>query len=560
MTTNLTRLQVDRVLGGGDVLGRPFAKPIRFPKDPQKLAILCTWTHDFFTSRLGRLTVAQRTAFIRKFASYMIRTGSWCGVDASTGWEWFRTHPHLLATKLSMASAIKQAREAEPQERDDDGERIRRMRDYARTVPCPPMPVTYRSGSYVLEQLIHPDHLRAVGLEAKNCLAVTHNGAKIANRFYWQAVKKKKRHVFTLRNGGKLCLAFTVGEGRILESEIFEEPDSLRKAFFECIAALQKRFGPIRYLLQDIFWDPNLEFPSRALFWSLMLPLAREIRLALRGAVPGAERKPLPMPTLAVRRRMLSWMKTFDAEVLGCTSHDRIRFARKLSVFLIFNRDANLREYTVLRAIEWFSAHRASLDSPLSLAGASRLHQQESKAHLNAQLKKAHALWHSDIRAPYAPPATVFKRDGYRLERLTHARHLIQTGIKARNCLVQWRGKRPFPHSRFWKQLRDGQRHFFTLSRGDRLLVIFTIVDDFVTGMQHFTPRDDVADVMAACVPAVEAITGRVQPYADELWPRPGEINDVLPFHHLPTCSLPVGSRAWKHYFCLEADAYGDGT
>jgi hypothetical protein len=397
-------MQVDRVLGGCDVLGRPYGKPIRFPKDPQEHAVLCTWTHGMLTHKYKRLTVAQRTAFIRKFATYMIRKGSWNGVDASLGLEWFRTHPHLLTTKISMASAIKRAHEAQGRERDDEGQRLSRMRDYARAVPCPPMPVMFRSGPYTLEKLIHPDHLLAVGREAKNCLAALHDGVPIANRFYWQLVKKEKHHVFTLRHQGRLCITFTVAEGRIRESEVFYEPDGLTDAFLQGITALRRHLGKISFLLRDVFVDRQVDFPSRTAFWLFMLPIAREIRLALGGAVPGADLAPLPLPELATRKRMLTWARNFHLTAPDCTSNERIRFARKLADFLIDNRETKLREYKILQAIGWFSIHRWSLASRTSLAEASRLEQQRRAVHLNAQLKEAQARWNADISAAPSPP------------------------------------------------------------------------------------------------------------------------------------------------------------
>lgn len=244
-----------------------------------------------------------------------------------------------------------------------------------------------------------------------------------------------------------------------------------------------------------------------------LLPYGREVRRAVAGDVPGVRPlKPLSFPNrLQARRRLLHGMSSFCAKAPFTTAEERIQFARKLAVHIIRDNWQPLGS-DIRHGVQWFADNRPALPSRLSLSGAIRLQKVKDKHELEQQILAANAYLHADMHAPDVPVPLIFSHGGYHLGQLTTARHVLDTGIEANNCLARHIGKTRVPHDVYWSQLHDGTRHIFTLRRHGELLVVFSIVPPYMTEIQFRTPRNTIIHILRRCIPAIEAASGCAVP------------------------------------------------
>lgn len=286
-----------------------------------------------------------------------------------------------------------------------------------------------------------------------------------------------------------------------------------------------------------------------------LLPYGREVRRAVAGDMPGVRRlKPLSFPSrLQARRRLLHGMSSFCAKTPFTTTEERIQFARKLAVHIIRDNWQPIGS-DIRLGVEWFSDNRNALPSRLSFSGAIRLQKVKHKRELDQQTKAALAHWFADMHAPDVPMALIFSHGEYHLRQLTTARHVLDTGTEANNCLAHRIGGTHVPNKAYWDQLRDGARHIFTLRRAGVLLVVFSIAPPSITEIQYLAHSKDIADVLKTCIPAIEAAMACTVPVSFR------RLLDKSEGDHLPPSLLPIGSDAWRRFFRLEDDAFGDGT
>lgn len=365
----LTKIQVERVLAGGNVLGKNQNAPIRYPNFPERRMALYEWTQDFLYSSGPRLTVRQRTAFIRKLANFLIRDVGRCG-DEPLGISWFRQHPEQLTSKLSFAGAVRQARAEEQHARNHaEAALIREMKlDSQR--PCGPPPVINRVGPFSLEQLTHPHHIGDVGAEAANCLAsIQENGHLTPNAYYWHDVKSRQIRILALRHIRDLCVVFSVSGCGIVEWDQLCEPDGMIPALNSFLTRMNiKPVHESRPVLR------NGHAPCHASLAELE-QMCRAVECALAGDVPGAPpMKPLTLPKAnAALESLRSVMISFIRLCGDHTDDDLVRFARKVTVY--FTRHSAPDETALIRGAGYYAAHRNALSSKLSFAGAARLQE-----------------------------------------------------------------------------------------------------------------------------------------------------------------------------------------
>lgn len=244
-----------------------------------------------------------------------------------------------------------------------------------------------------------------------------------------------------------------------------------------------------------------------------LLPYGREVRRAVAGDLPGVRRlKPLSFPNrLQARRRLLHGVSSFCAKTPFTTAEERIQFARKLAVHIIRDNWHPIGS-DIRLGVEWFSDNRSALPSRLSFSGAIRLQKIKHKRELEQQIWAAKAYWHADMHAPDVPMTLIFSHGEYHLRQLTTARHVLDTGTEANNCLAHRIGEAHVPNKAYWDQLRDGTRNIFTLRRAGVLLVVFSIAPPYLTEIQFLAHSKDIIDVLKACVPAIEAATACTVP------------------------------------------------
>lgn len=290
-----------------------------------------------------------------------------------------------------------------------------------------------------------------------------------------------------------------------------------------------------------------------------LLPYAREIRRAVAGDVPGLlDLKPLPFPKrLIARRRLMRGMSSFVAAAQRSTEEERIRFARKLAVHII--RD-NWHPFgsDIMLGVHWFAANRNALSSRLSLSGAVRLQKIKRKRDLEHQMQTALARWHADMQAPDVPMPVILSHGGHQLSELTTARHLVEIGIEAGNCLARRVGTTNLPHDSYWNQMRTGTRHIFALRSGGDLIAVFSIAPPDHGEIQFLIPRASVIAILKRCAPAVVAATGHPVPHIFHRWVSDDEAPHPTPRRHPPTTMR--GRRDDRTGEGLRADRQPGGT
>ncbi|CEJ87900.1 hypothetical protein HYPGJ_31453 [Hyphomicrobium sp. GJ21] len=236
------RAEVHRVIGGK--VGGP---AIAFPHDPRALDVVVHTTRTF-VNHARAITDAQRVQFIRKFAIYIIRTG-WGETDTiqhMAGVIWFSNHPEQLTTRLGFGSAIYtqyqafQHREKDQQYLTEDAV----IADLTR-LPIPAKPVQLTVGDFVLEQLVHAAHLLEIGTTLTNCLRTPHGNGFLPNTMYWTPVKRKQRHLFTIRHRTLVCLLLQITKDRITQVQFNKPPKDFFVVFPHFADRIQEMLGPV---------------------------------------------------------------------------------------------------------------------------------------------------------------------------------------------------------------------------------------------------------------------------------------------------------------------------
>ncbi|WP_414462378.1 hypothetical protein [Hyphomicrobium sp. DY-1] len=541
MITRLTQTQITHVLAGRDVLGRAYGKALTITNCEHQRHALAVWIQGAFHHRPGRLTIPQRTELIRKFAAFMTRDNNRAhGSDIADATRYLLARPQLLTTKLTFGGVVRLVREQRRRRQNQhDEDETARVIAAAKT-PVPPRPVIATHGAYALHQLVHPIHLRNTGLAAGNCLAIPHSGSHIANPTYWDAVASKRTSIFTLHHNQGLCLVVAITHNRIAEWQLVSATPGMAEALQHCLAALTPPppLDGIRYMLRAHTIPPRPQ--GRVLAANAEPPyLPETIDRALRGDLPdGPPLKPLALNRRAATMQPLRATLTHFAQLTnGASPEDMIRFARKLAVYL--TRHPSPDAEPLIRGAGYFAANRQTLRSKLSFAGAARLQGVMWRAFENRQRRQLKAYVKSQLDLPLTAPRLLLARHDYRLTMLTHPRHLVDLAVKTKTKrLVAWIDGRAYPHRVYADQLLSGDRRFFTLSRADHICLWFASIDTSIIEMHVITPHEELVDILADCVPAVERITGPIV-HAAGIWPQPE--------HECRPLGTYAAPRSWIH-------------
>ena len=204
------RHEVELVLQGKTTEGRELPQVPCYPRAVPSVDALLSSAHALSELALAENTSClalheQRTALIRRLASFMIATGQPSSPMAQEVIAQFASH---IATRPLWY-----------QENITGGMRRRAAKPdiVLEVVPLLPEPVIYAEGRYVLYELTHPRHLQAEGQRTKNCLGTSYDteAARKANaspgdiRYlrYWRRIAKGKRRLFSLRTRANQVLA-----------------------------------------------------------------------------------------------------------------------------------------------------------------------------------------------------------------------------------------------------------------------------------------------------------------------------------------------------------------
>lgn len=239
-----------------------------------------------------------------------------------------------------------------------------------------------------------------------------------------------------------------------------------------------------------------------------------------------------------VREALVNWTACFDDYANeGTTGEQRAGFARKLAAYYLHTGPWKVEEGEVHRGMLWFARRPArALSRVLYVSAIARQTAAviaESPSHATGQIQAA--------RCALATPATlkdaIADFGAYRLERLTHARHLVEAGVAGRNCLCFKRGEDILPDPDALRDMMSGEEEFLTLSKGDTICLLFSLRDSALWQMQFIAPDLTPPDVLERCRDAVHARYGTVDVAVADYefsdlwrWPRlvPEEITDVF--------------------------------
>lgn len=362
MTTRTITQQVDHVLAGRDVLGRPSHPPFVGGLSDQIRTLLDINTELTFFRPGPRLNVAMRTAFIRKLTTFIVRSGS--SHNAIVGCMWFRAHPELITSRLSLKGAIRESLDEQHRARHAaEEDRRRAMLTLMRNVPYPSQPLRFQHGAFTVHECVHPWHLLEVGRAVGNCLILRREQGGIPNTNYWERIKSGKLMLYTLRHADDICAVFSVMNGQLSEYQEYHRRVGLARAFAAAMKAM------------DITLRP-LDYPSNggenARYWPLMLPYGREAMRALAGKVEGQPPlNPIRLPaTRNARRRLLSNVHSFVAMTPQNTSCERQFMARKFATYILANPAEPDPSYTTMHALTWFAANRSAITGPTDIETA----------------------------------------------------------------------------------------------------------------------------------------------------------------------------------------------
>ncbi|WP_414463380.1 hypothetical protein [Hyphomicrobium sp. DY-1] len=212
------------------------------------------------------------------------------------------------------------------------------------------------------------------------------------------------------------------------------------------------------------------------------------------------------------------------------TNLQRIAYIRKFALYIARQHISHQLEFDLLFGTQWFSANPSALTSRMGFGHAMRLQKQS-----NGRLPKNHSadpkLLRSDLNRPYVDAPLLAAFDGYALIQLVHARHLVDVGTAAGNCLKQIIGDELLPNPTYWRDVKSGTLNLYALTHEGRLCLVFAIRDNRITEMETVNAPDTLHAAMRRAADAIEARIGPVTaPFNATSWPRhPAETNPPHP-------------------------------
>lgn len=197
----------------------------------------------------------------------------------------------------------------------------------------------------------------------------------------------------------------------------------------------------------------------------------------------------------------------------------RALLLRKAAVYLIRTGVLADTETNLTLGTDWFFQNPDKIPSPIGYGHAARL-----EGHiLVAQWRRMPAVIDegpADLQAPLTPKIMLLRHNGHDLELLTHARHLVEAGTAAGNCLINTDGSSARPNPVYWHRVKNGTMSIFTLSKDQRIIVIFAVMDGKLIDMETVEWSQSLAAVMVRCADAVQSYLGPVKPAHDGMfWP-----------------------------------------
>lgn len=221
---------------------------------------------------------------------------------------------------------------------------------------------------------------------------------------------------------------------------------------------------------------------------------------------------------------VVKWTTMFVARAGALTDRQRALFVRKLAVYVVRRGKGNLRDLDYLYGTRWFIDRPGLLESRLTFGGAVAREAQRMTYVFRRDTKEQRDTSAADMRAPLTEIPVVMVHDAYVLEELVHARHVVEAGLIADNCLYRFVGKEILPNPHYWLSIKAGQRNLFALRHRGELCLLISIVGSGVTEMEFVSRPNGVNLVLPLVVDALQRKLGTLWPAHHNLpWPFPPE-------------------------------------
>ncbi|WP_409562200.1 hypothetical protein RLW55_01260 [Hyphomicrobium sp. B1] len=206
--------------------------------------------------------------------------------------------------------------------------------------------------------------------------------------------------------------------------------------------------------------------------------------------------------------RLAYWTTRFRDRAGAHTGKQRALFVRKFALYLIRMGLRDNPRHTYLLGTDWFAATPVLLESTLSFGGAVRLHRQDCQRRINllAPLPETEIL--ADLARPLVPKPVIGSHDAFVMEKLVHARHLVETGMRFDNCL-KVRGHNGYlPNPIYWSLVKHRTTHLYVVRHLDNPCLLIDITLATVRQMQHLAPPPALGAVMAVFEKALVNLHG----------------------------------------------------
>jgi hypothetical protein len=249
-----------------------------------------------------------------------------------------------------------------------------------------------------------------------------------------------------------------------------------------------------------------------------------EIRRMVHRAIGGkAGFPPLAFPHDSWAFGMVfTWTAMFIRRSGALTEQQRVLFTRKLAVYVVRRGKRNLRNLDYLYGTNWFIARPQLLESKLTFGGAVSREAQRLACRRNAMEQRDTSA--ADMKAPLTEKPVVMVHEAYVLEQLVHARHVVEAGVIADNCLIRLVGKEILPNPLYWLSVKSGQRNLFALRHRGDLCLLISIVGSGVTEMEFVSRPKGLNLVLPLVVDTLQRKLGTLWPAHHNLpWPFPPE-------------------------------------
>lgn len=219
---------------------------------------------------------------------------------------------------------------------------------------------------------------------------------------------------------------------------------------------------------------------------------------------------------------VVTWTRKFLERANNPTERQRLLFIRKVAVHVVRTGKEKYRSVGYAYGTAYLARKPETLETKLTFGGALKREFDGTSARFRRSDGPPRDTSRADLKKPLVEKPLLLTFGEYKLHRLVHARHVLDAGIAAENCLIQTIGGDVRLNPGYWLRIKSGERFLYALTHGQDQICLISIVAGIVTEMEFLNNPRDVDLALPVVIKTLEGRHGTLWPASHGMrWPIP---------------------------------------